>query len=210
MRIAVVGGTGRTGREVVQQALARGHSVTAVARKPDAISASDPHLTVARADVLESDNLIHATRDCDALISTLGIGSSRAPTEVYSRGVAHELKAMAVNGIQKLAVISAAPVGAREGQPLLQRRVVMPLLEVIFGSTYADMRRMESILRASDVDWLALRPPRLLDKPGTGAYRIDRDPIPKARTLTYSDLAAALLDTLARDDLTQTAAYIAN
>jgi hypothetical protein len=54
------------------------------------------------------------------------------------------------------------------------------------------------------------RPPRLIAKAATGAYRIDTKPLPKAPTLTYPDLAAALLDSLERPELYRRAAYVAN
>src|SRR5262249_29187167 len=104
----------------------------------------------------------------------------------------------------------AAPVGPRDEQPFLDRRIAMPLLERFFGALYADMRQMENALAASELNWVALRPPRLVAKPAQGAYRLDTKPLPKARTLTYADLATALLDSLARNDLIRRAAYVAN
>jgi putative NADH-flavin reductase len=211
MRIAVVGATGRTGRQVVEQALARGHHVTALARRPEVMSLRDDRLITAAVDVLDRALLAEAMTSCTAVISTLGIGTSRAPTVVYSQGVANILHAMGTHGISKLAVISAAPVGPRAEQPFLERRVAMPILDRVFGSTYEDMRRMEALLGASDVDWVSLRPPRLVDKTATGEYRLDADrPLPQARSLTYADLAGALLDSLDRKDLHRRAAFIAN
>ena len=117
---------------------------------------------------------------------------------------------MRTHGIDKLAVISAAPAGPRTEQPFLQRRMAMPLLELFIGPVCADMRQMEAILGESAANWLALRPPRLVDKPATGAYRMDTKPLAKGRTITYQDLATALLDSLARDDLYGHAAYVVN
>jgi hypothetical protein len=117
---------------------------------------------------------------------------------------------MRTHGVDKLAVISAAPAGPRTEQPFLQRRVAMPLLELFIGPVYADMRRMEAILGESAANWVALRPPRLVDKPATGAYRMDTKPVAKGRTITYQDLATALLDSLTHDDLNGHAAYVAN
>ena len=210
MRVAVVGAAGRTGRHVVEQALAKGNDVIAVARDAKAITKRHDNLRIRSCDVRDRVSLVEATKDVDAIVSALGTGSSRAPTDVYSAGVQSELEAMRRNGIDKLVVISAAPVGPRGEQSLLDRRIAMPLLERFFGALYDDMRRMEAILEQSTLGWVALRPPRLVDKPGTGKYRIDTSPLPKARTLTYSDLAAALLDSLERDDLNRRAAYVAN
>jgi uncharacterized protein YbjT (DUF2867 family) len=210
MRIAVLGATGQTGRRVVEQAVTRGHQVSALARDPRALGVQAGGVTWFRADAFDLNSLITALEGSDLVISTVGIGTSRAPTELYSRGTANQLAAMAVHGIGKLAVVSAAPVGPRNTQPFLQQHLIMPVLDRIFGAIYADMRRMEALLSRSDIDWIALRPPRLLDKPGTGAYRLGETPLPKARRLTYSDLAAALLDSVARGDLDRRALYVAN
>jgi putative NAD(P)-binding protein len=98
-----------------------------------------------------------------------------------------------------------------EERRLLQRRIPLPILQRFFGASYDDMRRMETILQATtDVDWISLRPPRLVDKPSRGTYRVDTRPLAKARAITYGDLAAALLDSLTRRDLFRHAAYVAN
>lgn len=211
MKIAVVGATGHTGLHVVEQALGRGHHVTAIARRPEVIPLHDERLVTVAADVLDRAALVELVSGCSAVVSTLGIGSSRAPTIVYSQGIANVLHAMDAHAIGKLAVISAAPVGPRAEQPFLERRIAMPILEHVFGATYDDMRRMETLLHGSDVHWISLRPPRLVDKKATGKYRLDASqPLPKARSLTYADLATALLDSLNRDDLNRRTAYVAN
>jgi putative NADH-flavin reductase len=211
MRIAVIGANGRTGRIVVRDALERGHQVIAVARTNADLNPDDDNLTNARADVRDADALTRALDGANAVISALGVGTSRAPTDVYSTGVRNTLRAIQSNGAAKLAVISAVPAGPWAEQPILQRRLALPFLERIFGTSYADMRRMEAILQETpEVDWISLRPPRLVDKRPKGAYRIDTRPLPKARAITYGDLATALLDSLTRQDLYRHAAYVAN
>lgn len=211
MRIAVVGASGRAGRRVVEQGLARGHHVTALARRTDSIQQQHEDLVVELADVLDADRLVAALGGSEAVVSALGIGASRGATVVYSAGITNVLRAMRANGISKLTVISAAPVGPRAEQPLLERRVMMPLLDRVFGATYDDMRRMEAVLHASNVDWVSLRPPRLVNRPATGCYRVGAEgPLARARSITYSDLAAGLLDSLDRKDLYGRAAFIAN
>ena len=98
----------------------------------------------------------------------MGVGTSRASTDVYSTGVSNRLAAMKSNGATKLAVISAVPAAPWAEQPILQRRIALPLLQSIFGATYDDMRRMEALLRdTTEVDWISLRPPRLADALGS-------------------------------------------
>ncbi len=210
MRIAVIGASGRTGGHVVDQALARGHQVIAVARTPGAVARRDGKFVVRRADVLSAETLPGGLTGAEAVVSALGVGTTRAATDVYSRGVANVLAAMAAAGIERVAVVSAAPAGPRREQPALMRRVVMPVLDRLFGATYDDMRRMEAVLRASSAEWVVLRPPRLVAAPATGAYRVDAHPLARMRRLTSADLATALLDALTRDDLVRRAVYVAN
>ena len=70
---------------------------------------------------------------------------------------------------------------------------------------------METLLRGSGADWVCLRPPRLVSKKAAGAYRMDASrPLPKARSITYADLATALVDSLTRPDLYRRIAYVAS
>ncbi|WP_261558766.1 NAD(P)-dependent oxidoreductase [Frankia tisae] len=212
MKIAVVGATGRTGALVVEQALARGHRVTAVARRPEAVTTRHDNLEVARADVLDGGNqLASAFAGVEAVVSALGAEAGRKSTTVYSTGTRTMLAAMRAGGIGTIAVISAVPAGPRGALPFVERRVMMPVLDRFFGEAYADMRRMEEILRASDADWISVRPPRLLARPATGAYRLAAEaPLPKARGIAYPDLATALLDVLDRHDLYRTVVTVAH
>jgi putative NADH-flavin reductase len=211
MKIAVVGATGRTGRQVVEQALARGDDVIAVARHPETLPQRGADVAVAASDVLDRGALAGALAGADAVVSALGIGASRQPTTVYSDGTANILHAMDTHQITKLAVISAVPAGPRAELPFGQRRVAIPVLERFFGTSYDDMRRMETLLRGSDLDWVCLRPPRLVSKKAAGRYHVDASrPLPKARSISHADLAAALLDSLARPDLYRRIAYVAS
>jgi putative NADH-flavin reductase len=185
VQIAIAGAAGRTGLQVTDHALDRGHRVKALARRPESILRQSDRLATVAIDVLDRDALADALAGCDAVISTLGVGTSRAPTQLYSQGIANVLHAMHVHTVRRLAVVSTAPVGPRDQQPFLERRIAMPILDRLFRSTYDDMRRMEAVLGQSDVDWVCLRPPRLVAKNAVGAYRLDADrPLAKARSLT--------------------------
>jgi putative NADH-flavin reductase len=211
MKIAVIGAAGRTGRQVVRQALDRGHEVVAVARSPEKLNVAGDRLTVAAADVHDADALARAVVGADAIVTTYGAAAGRQPTDVYSAGITNVLAAMESGGVRRLAAISASPAGPRDGQPAALRLLVLPILERLFGGAYADLRRMETVLaRRDDLEWACLRPPRLLDRPATGAYRLDRKPLPRSRSLTYPDLATALLDCADGTESRAGMLYVAN
>jgi putative NADH-flavin reductase len=104
----------------------------------------------------------------DAVISALGV-TSRAPTTVYSEGIANILRAMRASGVRRLICISA---GGLDPGPLWQRWIAKPLLWLAFKNGYSDMARMEVEVRESGLDWTIIRPPRLTDDAQTGRYQI--------------------------------------
>jgi putative NADH-flavin reductase len=196
---------------VVEQALARGHDVVALARRPEAVStAAAGRLRVAQADVLDPGSLERGLAGVDAVVSALGRRSSRTPTTLFSEGSAHLLRAMAAHEVQRLVVVSALPVAPPGNLPGWQRTLVLPLLWQLFGGTYDDLRRMESVLAGSEADWTVLRPARLVDRPATGTYRLEVDAAPgRGGSLPFADLATALLDAVLLTDLHRRAAYVA-
>lgn len=195
---------------MVERAVRRGHHVVAVARRAEAVAAHPDRVRAVAADAVDRPAMVAALTGCDAVVSTLGVGTARGPTTLYSEGIGNVLAAMDAHAIARLAVVSAAPVGPRAAHPLVQRRVVIPLLHRVFGGTYDDMGRMEAVLRSSAVDWVSVRPPRLIDRPGRGRHRRRADaPVRGGRSMRYDDLADALLDVLDDATLSRAAVYVA-
>lgn len=85
MKLVVFGATGGTGRQVVAQALSAGYTVTALARRPEALAIRHERLTVLCGDVVEPATLVQPLAGQDAVVSALG-ARTRAPTTVFSAG----------------------------------------------------------------------------------------------------------------------------
>jgi putative NADH-flavin reductase len=210
LKLLVIGASRGTGRQVMQQALAAGHAVVALARDPARIDIPNDvpaqQLSVVRGDVLDPSSLAPAMADRDAVISTLGV-TSRAPTTLYSEGMRNIIQAMRATGVRRLVAVSAAPLSSDDGDTLPSRLLLKPLLWALFRPVYADMATMEDEIRQSGLDWTILRPPRLTDKPPTGRYRtaLNRS-VRGGRTISRADLAAAILKLL--DDPTSIRAAI--
>ena len=196
MQIAVFGANGPTGRLLVEDALARGHAVRAMTRRPAEFSLLNERLQVIRADVEDGSSLAGAIAGCDAVASVLGTSYSRKPITVYSRGTRAIVAAMTETGCKRLAVVSSGmtyPPGP--GYGFLFDRIIHPLLHNVFGRTlYADMRAMEEFLRTHpELDWTVMRPGRLVDG-DTGRPYLKEPEKPSRRYTTRRDLAKAILD----------------
>ena len=196
MKIVVFGANGPTGRLVVEQALAEGHAVTAVTRRPEAFPPGGPLLRVVGADVHDPVAVKEAVAGQDAVVSTLGVPFGRKPVTVYSAGLTHITRAMAGHGVSRLACVTSTSVSGQEspGEGLFFRRVVEPFIVRYVGRTvYEDMRRSEEIVSRSDCDWTVVRPAGLFDAPAVSRYRMAAGPRLPGRFTSRSDLANALL-----------------
>jgi putative NADH-flavin reductase len=193
MHLAIFGSTGPTGRALVAQALDHGHDVVALARDPAAVDATSARLQAVRADVLDEASFDGVLNGVDAVLSAIG-AHGREPTTVYSEGAANIRDAMQRAGVRRFVGISALPVTPRTEFGPAERWIVIPVLSMFFGETYADMTRMEQVLRASDLDFTIMRPPQLTNKRATGKYRTAvNQHLRRARKISRADLAAEML-----------------
>jgi putative NADH-flavin reductase len=116
-----------------------------------------------------------------------GLGPrSNAEAGIATQGTQAITTAMKAAGVRRIIVVSAAPIGtvpspARPNPPkhdpgdgFIMAHLLNPLTKAALRKHYADLAQMEDILRDSDLDWTAIRPPRLTDKPLTGTYRTAR------------------------------------
>jgi putative NADH-flavin reductase len=166
MKLVVIGATGGSGSQIVAQALAAGHIVTAIVRRPAAITLQHPRLEVIRGDVFELATLAQPIRGQDAVVSALGV-TTTGPTTLFSTGIANIMQAMQSAGVRRLMCVSAS--GLDPGPGLL-RWLARQVLWLMFKEAYTDMARMEAAVKASDLDWTIVRPPRLTNGPHTGQY----------------------------------------
>jgi putative NADH-flavin reductase len=186
VKIAVFGSTGGTGREVVRQALNAGHSVTAVARTPAALTLQHDRLRVLRGDVLAPETLPQVVAEQDVVVFSVG-AADRSPTKIYSVGVMNVLFAMRAAQVRRLICVSAS--GLDPGA-LVQKLIAKPLLWWVFRNGYTDMSHMEIIVRASDMDWTILRPPRLTNGELVGKYKVAiNEQLSNGWLLSRADLA---------------------
>jgi uncharacterized protein YbjT (DUF2867 family) len=195
VRIVVFGANGSTGRLLVSQALAAGHEVIAVTRRPDAFPQEHPNLTVAGADVLGESTVDAVVSGTNAVLSTLGVPYGRQPVTLYSVGTRNILTAMAHHGVRRLVVVSSS---ATDPKPypdagFFFNRLLQPFVVNVLGKTvYEDMRRMEQLVRESDVNWTIVRPSGLFDTEFVSDYALAQDHI-GGRFTARSDLAAVML-----------------
>ncbi|MFF4321853.1 NAD(P)-dependent oxidoreductase [Streptomyces sp. NPDC001568] len=202
MKLTVFGATGGVGREVVRQALAAGHEVTAVVRDAArlGVPAHDRLRVAVVADLTDEAALEPVLTGRDAVVSALGAASNKQArlTPVAGPAMGAVVRVMERTGVDRLSAVSAAPLGPECPEDGALLRVALhPILRRVLRDVYADLAVMEAAIAASAVRWTVVRPPRLLDRPRTGSYRRALDAnVPGGKVIARGDVADALLSTL--------------
>lgn len=194
MKLTIFGATGKTGRQLTEQALAAGHEVTAVVRDPARLAGlASPRLHVITADVLDPAAIVPAVAGADAVATAIG-PRGNGPTTISQDTARSIIQAMHKAGTQRLLLVSGSVV-TDEGEGPVMRYLLKPLVRrTALRHVSADMRAAEAEVTRSGLDWTIVRPPRLTDQPATGKYRTATDRnLLRGYTLARADLAACML-----------------
>lgn len=209
MKLTIFGATGGTGMEVVKQALAAGHQVTAFARTPGKIELDHSNLKIVQGSIEQADRVEAAVAGSEAVISALG-PTRNSPPGMLTSGMRHVLQAMNEHDVQRLIVATGAGVADPNDEPKLINKFITFLLKTTAGSVLEDSVGMVNAVRNSDRDWVIVRAPRLADAPQRKQLKAGYVGKGPGASLTRADFAAFMLDQLADNTWLHKAPAISN
>lgn len=206
MNVVVIGAAGRTGKAVVEQAVAAGHQVTAFVHQAGDYAA--PNVRVMVGDATDSAAVAAAVAGQDAVLDTIGSKAPYKTTTLESDIASTILAAMRQHGVRRLVVISMLG----QGESTANAPLYGPLLMATFlRGDKKDKAAMEAAVEGSDLDWVILRPPFLTDDPAQGHVRVFEAATGEtAHKITRTDLAAFMVAQLTSDQYLHQAVSIAN
>jgi putative NADH-flavin reductase len=196
MRLLVVGATGGTGRELVDQAVERGHRVTALVRNPRQLGAPREGVTVVQGDPLRADAIAAALAGQDAVLSAIGPRGGGRTTVVQDSARA-VVTAMNATRVRRLLVMSVALLFPDAGL------IGSVLRRTFLRGVTDDSEEMERVVQASELDWTIVRPPRLTNGQRTGSYAVSEGGLPPGSgggtaSVRRADVAHFLLEEVER------------
>ena len=197
MRIVVFGASGRTGVPLVEQAVSRGHEVVAFVRDHEKLPADlreADGVVVVEGDAYTGEGVAEAVEGADAVVSVLG-QTAEGPDDLLTVAGDHVVAAMREAGVDRFVTLVGAGV-REEGESVpLSGKVVGTMLKLLAGEVLADAKSHVSRVRDTDLRWTVVRPPRLTDREGTGAYRAG-DVSLGVESIARADVARFILDAL--------------
>lgn len=187
MHLTIFGATGRTGQQLLAQALEAGHEVVAFARDGDDIDRSHERLAVVEGDAYAGTNVGEAVAGADAVVSVLG-QTSDGPDRLLTIAGGHVVDAMADHGVDRYVTLVGAGVRTDGDTVSLGGKVIGTALKLLAGEVLDDAKEHVAAVRESDTEWTVVRAPRLTNGPHTGTYR-------------HGDLTLGIRDSISRADV---------
>ncbi len=198
MKVAIIGASGFIGSYVRDEALARGHQITAIVRHPEKITVKDPRLRVVKADILK-DKVAGLVKGHDAVISAYSAG--RSGPDIYNehvRGAKAIISGVKESGIKRLLVVGgASTLEVGLGVQLID--TMSP--EQVTDGMLATRETLRMLKKEKELEWTFLSPAASI-APGerTGHYRVGKDQLLKNKEgdskISTEDYAVAMLDEL--------------
>lgn len=195
MKIAVFGAAGKTGREIVRQALDAGHEVVAQRRDNYRFDISSPRLTEVYGDARDAEATNRTVSGADAVVSAMG-NLIRRPNTELSDATQQIITAMRRNEVRRLICISSLGQGATRAK--VRSWVFKFFLDHVSADVWNDKERQEEAVRNSRLDWILVRPGGMTAKPARGVYRVipESEPLPRKPRIARADVADFILKNL--------------
>lgn len=204
MKIALFGGSGRVGTDILQHALADDHTVTALVRSPEKIQ-KHPNLAIMQGDARSASSVDATLQDADLVVSALGTDG----TTVLSESIAHIIAAMQTRQMERIVTIGTAGI--------LQSRSCVGKLryqsrESRRRSTIAakEHEKVYEMLKNTSLNWTIVCPTYLPDGDVTKIYRVEKDFLPlDGKEISVGDTAYFAYQELFANQYIQTRVGIA-
>ncbi|MBP0483387.1 SDR family oxidoreductase [Sagittula sp. M10.9X] len=172
MKVLVIGASRGIGAAVVEEALAAGHTVRAMARHVDRIAAREG-LEIVPGDATKPDDLAPALDGVDAVVMTLGINESVAMlwrrVTLFSDATRALIPLMEARGIRRLIAVTGIGAGDSIGALSTPERLGQ---KFFLSEPYKDKTRQEELIKASSLDWTIVRPTILTHNRASRDYRV--------------------------------------
>jgi putative NADH-flavin reductase len=195
--LLILGASGPTGRNLVDQALAAGHDVTALVRNARRLTIAHPRLAAVVGDATDPQALDTAVRGKDAALSALGAGNSLR-SDIAFRAVSALIPAMRAHALKRVIFLSAFGVGESYQQASLPQRIAY---RTLLRHIFADKVKADAMLRESGLDWTLVYPTLLTNGPCAGRHRAAERLVMKGiAKISRADVAQFMLAQLATDE----------
>ena len=195
--IAVIGGTGKSGKFLVQSLLNKQYPIRMLLRNPENFTLKNPLISIVKGDVRNSEAVHHLIKDCNVVISTLG--QSVGEKSIFSDATGNIIKVMNSYGIKRYIVTTGLNVNTPFDHKNEKVKMATDWMYQNYPETTTDKQKEYELLNESNLNWTLVRLPliNLTDESFTTETSLQDC---KGETISATDLAKFLISQM--DDQT--------
>jgi len=208
-KIAVVGGTGKSGKYLINTLLAQGNSIKVLVRNPERTIGFHPLAETIIGDVRDRQALKGLMTGCGAIVSTLGMGVPASEPTIFSQATANIIEVMKECNVQRYIVVTGLNVDTPFDAKGPKVKAATNWMYANYPRSTADRQLEYDLLCKSNIDWTMVRVPLIeqTDERGTVSKSLFDCPGDK---ISATDLAFFLVGQLTDAVYLKAAPFIAN
>lgn len=192
-KIALFGGTGKTGSLFLKLAVEAGYELKVLVRNPTKIQLNHPQIQYLNGDIAHYEAVHKVIAGCDLVVSLFGQVKG-SPPRIQTLGTQHMIRAMKVEGISRIISLSGGGLPYPEfDQPKWTDRAIRTIMKIVVPEILNDAHLHAEALQESGLDWTIVRGPRLTQEAGRGQYRIGWVGVNSGTKISRHDLAHFIL-----------------
>lgn len=208
-KIAVIGGTGKSGKFLVKELVKQGFYLKMLVRNPDRAPSSDSQIEVILGDVLEESTVSNVLEDCAAVISMLGWGMPPSKNTISSEGTSVILKTMKKHGISRYILVSGINVDTENDNKSALAKAATEWMYANYPTATWDKQVEYELLMKSEVNWTLVRLPLIILDDKNKAIKVSLQDCPGDQ-ISATSLANFLIRQLSEVLFIKQAPFIAN
>ena len=209
IKIAIIGGTGKSGKYLVNQLINQGFQLKILLRNPNNFQLKSSLIEVIKGEVTNYNSIHSLIEDCQAVISTLGLGIPASEPTIFSQSTTNVIKAMNECNVHRYIVTTGLNVDTPFDKKSSKTSFGTDWMKKTFPISTTDKQLEYDILVNSNIDWTLVRLPLIEQTDERNQVSVDLEDCPGDK-ISATDLAFFLIEQLSSKAFIKKSPFLSN
>jgi putative NADH-flavin reductase len=209
IKIAVIGGTGKSGKYLVKLLLSKGFHLRLLIRNPESFQNQSSLIEVVKGDVKDYVTVRTLLDGCQAVISTLGLGQTPNETSIFSQATKNIIRSINESKVQRYIVITGLNVDTPLDKKSPKTKFATDWMYSNYPKSTTDKQSEYKILAESNINWTLVRLPMIEQTDTISKINVSMEDC-QGDKISATSLAYFLIEQLFEDTYIKQAPFIAN
>ena len=207
IKVAVIGGTGKSGKYLINQLLSQGFHFKILLRNPEKFRINSKSIEIIKGDARNIESIRSLLKGCDAVVSTLGQPKGESPK--FSQATGNIISVMDEYQIRRYVIVTGLSIDSPFDKKSADTKMKSEMMKTYFPEIIADKQAEYNILEQSDVDWTLVRLPFIEQTDTKSEIKVSLEDCPGEK-ISATDLAIFLIEQLSDKSYIKKSPFVAS